>query len=104
MVALPLSRPFLKWMAGRSLGLADLVDILPTEGRFLINLQDIVLQKRAIDADPTLNEEERKAHYAALQVTVPGTQAAACDLDDLYLSFVHTPSSKVYGYAEYELW
>ncbi len=59
-MALPLSQPMLKWMTGHELSLADLQEVVPVDARFLLDLRELVLKKRAIDADPSINEQERE--------------------------------------------
>lgn len=100
LVALPFSRPFLKWMCGKQLGLPDIAAFAPELGEFLLQLQDIVKRKKAIEMDETLGEEERAQLIATLRVVYHGTPTA---LEDLCLTFVHLPSSTIYGFADHEL-
>ena len=99
-MSLPLSRPLLKWMTGQPLALADLADVLPEQTAFLASVQDLVLRRRAIEADPLLDPAERAALVAGLRLPVPGGAAdATLALEDLDLVFAYTPASRVHGFA-----
>lgn len=69
LIALPLSLSMFKVLCGHALSLQDLLEILPEKASFLIELQDLVARKSAIDASVGLAEpEERARRYAELML------------------------------------
>eukprot|EP00041_Stephanoeca_diplocostata_P036623 m.1344514 g.1344514 ORF g.1344514 m.1344514 type:complete len:2563 (-) comp24902_c1_seq2:195-7883(-) len=100
LVDLPLSMPLLKWMCGVALSLSDIAIVAPEAGKFLLKLKNVCKRKAEILADTSLTPTERDAAISDLKVKYT---SGPVRLEDLGITFVHTPSSKVHGYLEHEL-
>lgn len=75
LVDLPLSRPLLKWMCGKSLDSSDVPDIDPFLGEFLKRVGDLVLRKHLIQEDGGLTNEQRAVALSELVLKYPGSGA-----------------------------
>lgn len=73
---LPLSRPLLKWMCGKPLETADIMDLNPFLGEFIRRIGALVLQKHLIEEDSSLSAEQCAAALEELHLTYPGTGKA----------------------------
>ena len=123
LVDLPLSLPFLRLLISSSvagstdfdltdlsldglLGLSDLDEIHQHKARFLRAVQRLCIEKSRIRADPTLSLSEKSKKIAQLTLRFndeDGSDGHECRVEDLGLSFVVNPPSKVFSYAEHEL-
>jgi hypothetical protein len=102
LVYLPLSTVMFKMMCGQPLVMADVLELHPATGHFLFELQAAVAEARQIRGNHTLTNAEREAAVATVQVRFsPGS--VGCAVEDLGLTFVWSPPSTVYGFAEVEL-
>lgn len=72
---------------------------MPLKARFLKSLEPLIKQKRAILSSPCA-DDEKVLQINALKVNIDGK---LCSLDDLALTFVINPPSKIFEYAEAEL-
>ncbi|EDW13533.2 E3 ubiquitin-protein ligase Ufd4 [Drosophila mojavensis] len=88
------------WING-ILNIENLNEIDPTRYQFLIELQDLLMRKQAIDIDDTLNFEEKQKLINNLKLRTKNDIEVS--LEDLGLTFTYLPSSSVYGYAYAEL-
>ncbi|XP_030384649.1 E3 ubiquitin-protein ligase Ufd4 [Scaptodrosophila lebanonensis] len=88
------------WFDG-ILNVENLKEIDPTRYQFLIELQDLVSRKQAIELDSSLSSEEAQELIAGLKLlTKNGIEVS---LGDLALTFTYLPSSSVYGFEYAEL-
>ncbi|EDW64541.1 E3 ubiquitin-protein ligase Ufd4 [Drosophila virilis] len=88
------------WFSG-ILNIENLREIDPTRYQFLIELQDLLMRKQAIDLDESLSMEEKSELVKNLKLRTKNNIEVS--LDDLALSFTYLPSSSVYGYTYAEL-
>ncbi|XP_017857411.1 PREDICTED: E3 ubiquitin-protein ligase HECTD1 [Drosophila arizonae] len=88
------------WING-ILNIENLKEIDPTRYQFLIELQELLMRKQAIDIDDTLNFEEKQKLINNLKLRTKNDIEVS--LEDLGLTFTYLPSSSVYGYAYAEL-
>ena len=101
LVDLPLSRPLLKFLCGMSLVPADLATVGPAKATFLQSLRELIKKKQAVVDDDRLDEDQRQSQLGGLRVTYGVGKSFT--LDELGLTFVHTPSSTSHGFMEHEL-
>ncbi|XP_034475002.1 E3 ubiquitin-protein ligase Ufd4 [Drosophila innubila] len=88
------------WFSG-ILSIENLKEIDPTRYQFLIELQDLLMRKQAIELDSSLSCENRKELIDNLKMRTKNDIEVS--LDDLALTFTYLPSSSVYGYTYAEL-
>lgn len=88
------------WFSG-ILNIENLKEIDPTRYQFLIELQDLLARKQAVDADSNLSLEEKKQLIENLKLRTKNDIEVS--LDELALTFTYLPSSSVYGYSYSDL-
>lgn len=79
---------------------ANLHEIDPIRTKFLHDLQALVKKKNAIEQDDTIDEKEKDRQINDIQFETSG---GCVSIEDLSLTFVYLPSSKVYGYSSIDL-
>lgn len=88
------------WFSG-ILNIENLKEIDPMRYQFLIELQDLLARKQAVDADSSLSLEEKKLLIEKLKLRTKNDIEVS--LDELALTFTYLPSSSVYGYTYSDL-
>jgi E3 ubiquitin-protein ligase HECTD1 len=92
-----MSPPMTPWYSGL-LTLADFEVIDCHRAVFLRQLSSLAARRRAIESDSRLTDDQKQEKIKSL--TLGDSQM---HIDDLGLTFVFNPSSKVYGYTSFEL-
>ncbi|XP_075923722.1 E3 ubiquitin-protein ligase HECTD1 isoform X2 [Petromyzon marinus] len=90
------------WFHG-ILGWEDMAVINPHRARFLKELKELAIKRKQILGNRSLSEDERNTMLQELMLnnsTGTGTPVA---IEDLGLNFQFCPSSKVHGFAAYDL-
>ncbi|XP_034668273.1 E3 ubiquitin-protein ligase Ufd4 [Drosophila subobscura] len=86
---------------GGILNLENLKEIDPTRYQFLLELQDLLSRKQAIEFDSGIGLERKQELINDLKLcTKNGLEVS---LEDLSLTFTYLPSSSIYGYTQAEL-
>lgn len=82
------------------------MEVNPHQAKFLHQLRELIVQKHRILSDRSLTKEDRSNQLKNLTIpfhsgqTSPGMPVR---VEDLGLTFQFFPSSKVYGFAAYDL-
>lgn len=83
------------------LNLQDLALIYPLKAAFLSSIKDLIERKKKILAKIDLSEAKKREKISKLTIRLEND--VECNLEDLSLTFVINPPSKIFAFKQVEL-